>query len=133
MGLSRILTVQAIFVFSCGNSILHVDTTFELVDGLWLTDTTFSHEALINHRNGKHPEFPGPSFWHFKKDHETYCRFAGELAIAKPELLKIKKVGHDLDKAIAKGMTDIFQDAQNLVVHTAHERTRHPKGESNGR
>ena len=32
-----------------GNSILHVDTTFELVDGLWLTDTTFRHEALINH------------------------------------------------------------------------------------
>ena len=65
-----------------GNSILQVDTTFELVDGLWLTDTTFSHEALINHRNGKHPEFPGPSFWHFKKDRETYRRFAGELAIA---------------------------------------------------
>lgn len=84
-----------------GNSILHVDTTFELVDGLRLTDTTFSHEALINHRNGKHPEFLGPSFWHFKKDRETYRRFAGELAIAKPELLKIKKVGHDLYKAIA--------------------------------
>lgn len=106
-----------------GNSILHVDTTFELVDGLWLTDTTFSHEALINHRNGKHPEFPGPSFWHFKKDRETYRRFAGELAIAKPELLKIKKIGHDLDKAIAKGMTDIFQDAQNVWC-TQHMKER---------
>ena len=106
-----------------GNSILQVDTTFELVDGLWLTDTTFSHEALINHRNGKHPEFPGPSFWHFKKDRETYRRFAGELAIAKPELLKIKKVGHDLDKVIAKGMTDIFEEAQNVWC-TQHMKER---------
>ena len=106
-----------------GNSILQVDTTFELVDGFWLTDTTFSHEALINHRNGKHPEFLGPSFWHFKKDRETYRRFAGELAIAKPELLKIKKVGHDLDKAIAKGMTDIFEEAQNVWC-TQHMKER---------
>ena len=103
-----------------GNSILQVDTTFELIDGLWVTDTTFSHKAVRNHRNGKHPEFPGPSFWHFKKDREGYRRFTGELAVAKLELLKIK-VGHDLNKAIAKGMT-----------HTTHERTRCPKAESNG-
>ena len=58
-----------------------MDTTFELVDGLWLTDTT------------------------------------------KPELLKIKKVGHDLDKAIAKGMTDIFEEAQNVWC-TQHMKER---------
>ena len=44
-----------------GNSILRIDTTFELVDGLWLTDTTYPNESLISQRN-KHPEFPGPSF-----------------------------------------------------------------------
>ncbi|CAB4002066.1 Hypothetical predicted protein [Paramuricea clavata] len=69
--------------------------------------TTFTNEALID-LNGKNPEFPGPSFWHFKKTRESYRRFAGELAIAKPELLGIKKIGHDLDQAIAKGVTDIF-------------------------
>lgn len=42
-----------------GNSILRVDTTFELVDGLWLTDMTYTNKELI-HLNGKHPEFPGP-------------------------------------------------------------------------
>ena len=31
-----------------GNSTLRVDTTFELVNGLWLTDTTYTNEALIN-------------------------------------------------------------------------------------
>ena len=82
-----------------GNSILRIDTTFEWVDGLWLTDTTYVNQSLINQSN-QHPEFPGPSFWHFKKSRESYRRFAGELTIAKPELLGIKKIGHDLDKAI---------------------------------
>ena len=42
-----------------GNSIPRIDTTFELVDGLWLTDTTYTNEALVDLK-GKHPEFPGP-------------------------------------------------------------------------
>ena len=105
-----------------GNSILRIDTTFELVDGLWLTDTTYTNESLIN-ESKKHPEFPGPSFWHFKKSRESYRRFAGELAIAKPELLGLKKIGHDLDKAIANGMTDIFRDATNVWC-TQHSQER---------
>ena len=84
------------------NSILKIDTTFEFVDGLWLTDTTYTNESSINQSN-KHHEFPGPSFWHFKKSREGNRRFAGELAIAKPKLLGIKKIGHDLDKAISGG------------------------------
>ena len=39
-----------------GNAILRVDTTFELVDGLWLTDTTYTNEALVDLK-GKHPEY----------------------------------------------------------------------------
>ena len=96
-----------------GNSILRVDTTFELVEGLWLTDTTYTNEALID-LNGKNPEFPGPSFWHFRKTRECYRRFAGELVIKKPELLRIKKIGHDLDKALSQGLCDIFTDAKKL-------------------
>ena len=96
-----------------GNAILHVDTTFELVEGLWLTDTTYTNEALTN-LNGKNPEFPGPSFWHFRKTRKCYRRFAGELVIKKPELLRIKKIGHDLDKALSQGLCDIFTDAKKL-------------------
>ena len=73
-----------------GNAIFRVDTTFELVDGLWLTDTTDCNEALVNSK-GKHTEFPGPSFGHFRKTRECYRRFAGELVILKPELLGIKR------------------------------------------
>ena len=96
-----------------GNSILRIDTTFELVDGLWLTDTTYTNEALVDLK-GKHPEFPGPSFWHFRKTRESYRRFAGELVIQKPELLGLKKIGHDLDRAISNGFGDIFQGAKKL-------------------
>ena len=96
-----------------GNAILRVDTTFKLVEGLWLTDTTYTNEALTN-LNGKNPEFPGPSFWHFRKTRECYRRFAGELLIKKPELLGIKKIGHDLDKALSQGLCDIFTDAKKL-------------------
>jgi len=50
-----------------GNAILRVDTTFELVDGLWLTDTTYTNEALIDLK-GKHPEFPGPQLLALPQD-----------------------------------------------------------------
>eukprot|EP00112_Aurelia_sp_Birch-Aquarium-sp1_P014208 Seg3052.3 transcript_id=Seg3052.3/GoldUCD/mRNA.D3Y31 product="hypothetical protein" protein_id=Seg3052.3/GoldUCD/D3Y31 len=96
-----------------GDSILRVDTTFELVDGLWLTDTTYSNEALLD-SNGKHPEFPGPSMWHFKKNRETYRRFAGELVMNTPSLIELKKIGHDLDVAIPNGLTDLFTTAKKL-------------------
>ena len=106
-------TLNAIHRFCVlGNSILRIDTT----------DTTYANESLINQSN-KHPEFPGPSFWHFKKSRESYRRFAGELTIAKPELLGMKKIGHDLDKAIAGGMTDIFRDADNVWC-TQHSQER---------
>lgn len=105
-----------------GGSVLQVDTTFELVDNLWLTDTSFANESLINAK-GKHPQFPGPSFFHFHKTQECYRRFAGELLIQKPELSGIKKIGTDLDKALSNGMTDVFKDAEKLwCTHHMQER-----------
>ena len=41
-----------------GNSILIVDTTFELCNGLWLTDGAFINESLIKDE-GDHPYLPG--------------------------------------------------------------------------
>ena len=87
-----------------GNSILSIDTTFKICEGLYLTDSTYQNLSSVD-QNGKHTEFPGPSFWHFCKTEETYRRFAGELLIAQPLLSGIKKIGHDLDKALAKGIT----------------------------
>ena len=80
-----------------GNSVWRVDTTFELVDGLCLTDSTYTNEALINSQK-KHPEFPGPSMWHFHKDQKIYRQFAAELVMQDSALWGIKKIGHDLDQ-----------------------------------
>lgn len=75
-------------------------------------DTLFKHEGLISERNAnKHSEFPGPSFWHFPKHRETYCRFAGELFNHNGQAYK-KLV----EKTIAKGMTDVFQDSKNVYM-----------------
>ena len=106
-----------------GDSILKVDTTFELVDSLWLTDTTYINEALLD-TNNKHPEFPGPSFWHFRKTRECYRRFAGEIIANKPELLSIKKLGHDMVKALSQGLCVVFRDAKKLWCNSAYARTR---------
>ena len=105
-----------------GNSVLHVDTTFELVEGLWLTDATYTNEALIDLK-GENPEFPGPSLWHFRKTRECYRRFAGEIIMKKTDLLKIKKIGHDLDKALSQGLSDVFNEA-NMLWCTQHMQER---------
>ena len=64
--------------------------------------------------NGKHPEFPGPSQWHFRKNRESYRRFVGELALSLPDLRYIKKVGHDLDNAIRNGIDDVCFDVEHF-------------------
>ena len=91
-------------------------------EGLWLTDTTYPNLSLLN-KDGKHPEFPGPSFWHFSKSRATYRRFAAEMVVAEPALLGIRKIGHDLDKALAQGMKDIFNQGSSLWC-TQHIKNR---------
>ena len=55
---------------------------------------------------------------------ESYLlRFAGEIIVQKPELLGLKKIGHDLDKALSSGLTDIFRDAKTLYC-TQHMQER---------
>ena len=48
------------------NGIFCIDATFEICDGLYLRDTTYPNLSLHD-INGKHLEFLGPSFWHFKR------------------------------------------------------------------
>ena len=100
-----------------GQGIFSIDTTFEIFEGLYLTDTSYPNKPLIDKSNGKHPQFPGPSFWHFKKNEEAYRRFAGEILIADPSLAGIKKIGHDLDRAIAKGT--VYQFPIHIFLKTS--------------
>ena len=98
-----------------GSSPLRVDTTFEIVEGMWVTDTSFTNTALINERDSKHPEFPGPVMLHFQKDRPIFRRFATEIVNGNPNLLEIKKIGHDMDSATKNGFKDIFRKSESLI------------------
>ena len=96
-----------------GNSPLSVDTTFKVADKIWLTTSSYENESLVD-CNGKHPQFPGPSQWQFRRNEDSFIRFAGEMIIECPELIGIKKIGHDLDSATANGLNWIFVNATHL-------------------
>ena len=96
-----------------GNSKFVVDTTFQNADKLWLTDSSYENESLID-ENGKHPHFPGPSQWQFRKNQLSFRRIVGELIIADPNLQKMKKIGHDLDSATAAGLIDLLPSATHM-------------------
>ena len=95
-----------------GNSVLRIDATFE--------HHIYQQSACSFQRKTSGVSW---SFWHFRNTRESYRRFAGELVIQKPELLGLKKMGHDLDKAISNGFGDIFQGAKKLYC-TQHMQER---------
>ena len=69
-------------------------------------------------KNGNHPEFPGPLMWHFRKDRHEPRAFTAAIGNVAPKLLKLKKVGHDLDLGTAQGMEDISTDVNIYGVHS---------------
>ena len=82
--------------------------------------TLQSVQNYVVDQHGKHSEFPGPSFWHFRKTEETYRGFTGELLIAERLLLGIKKFGHDLDKTLAKGIITTFVSLSRGFMYIIH-------------
>ena len=49
-----------------------------------------------------------------EKNQESYRQFVGEMVIAESKLINLKKIGHDLDRAISNGMDDILPNASHL-------------------
>ena len=98
-----------------GNSPLRFDTTFEIVNGMWVTDSSFTNNSLINDRDRKHPEFPGPFMLHFRKDAPVFQRFALEIVNGNLNLFEVRKIGRDMDRALKKGLTAVFREADDLV------------------
>lgn len=72
-----------------GNSVLRVDTTFEIIENFWVTDTSYTNESLISENSGESPDFPGPIMLHFRKDTFTYQAFASHLVMINPDLKNI--------------------------------------------
>lgn len=98
-----------------GNSVLRVDTTFEIIENFWVTDTSYTNESLISENSGESPDFPGPIMLHFRKDTFTYQAFASHLVMINPDLKNIKKFGTDLDRALINGMRNVFEIADPLI------------------
>ena len=113
--------IQDVKKFCCrGNSVLSVDTTFNLCD-LWLTDTSFKNERLIN-SSGNHPIFLGPCFLHFRKDEATFSRFFFEMISLDPEIIELGKIGTDLDMAIYNGFSILARNI-GLLLCVYHLKT----------
>ena len=97
------------------SSIFRCDTTFEIMDKLWLIDTCYTNTAFIKTQGTKHPEFPGTMMVHFTKDQGTYRCYTTEIVIAKHKVFNISMICHDMDQAIKNGPTSIFSRAESLV------------------
>ena len=105
------------------SSVFRCDRTFEIMDKLWLTDTSYTNTALIKTQNTKHPEFPGPVMVHFTNNQGMYWRCATEIVTAKPNLSNIWMFVHDMDQAIKNGLTSNFSRVDSLVcLHHVSER-----------
>ena len=102
--------IQDILMFCCKDpaAVLGTDITFGL-HNLWVTDTSYGDERLLNPKTGKHPVFLGPSMMHFTKGHLVFSRFAVELLAANPSLRDLRVIGVDMEEAIFGDLKPLFQ------------------------
>ena len=96
-----------------GTSKLNIDTMFDLVYGLCLTDMPYRNLSLID-IGGEHPDPPWPSIKDFQKDRVEFRSLAAELVNLSSKLASLKKIGYYLDLATAEGTEDIFKEAKHL-------------------
>ena len=82
---------------------------------MWITDTSYRNERLLNPTTGKHPVFLCPVMLHFSKNEKTFGRFALELVSANPKLKHLKKIGVDLESAIFNGFSNNIPTVSHLV------------------
>ena len=111
--------MKDIEIFCCDPSdrekcVLAVDTTFKLCD-MWITDTTYRNKRLVRCRTGKHPVLLGPTMFHFTKNEATFRRFCCEFLAANPNIMKLSKIGTDMESAIFKGFKSVIAELHHLL------------------
>ena len=97
-----------------GSSILRFDTTFEIIEGFWLTDKSYINLSIID-ESGNHTEFPGPNVVYFWKGFIDYNRLATEMTFANENLYEIKQVGSDMDPEIFNEIGLVFSPSKKSV------------------
>lgn len=92
-----------------GDSVVNIDTTFELGD-YYVTPITFRNLSVINPATNQHPLYLGPVMMHTKKDYSSYLYFAHILETYfethrnefSESIRKVKRVITDDDPSIRK-------------------------------
>ena len=74
------------------NSVFGVDTTFDLADEMWLTDSSLRNERILSVRSNDHPINFGPGMLHFSKNESIFRQFCAKLPSANPALENLKKL-----------------------------------------
>ena len=82
---------------------------------MWITDTSYRSQRLLNSGSGKHPVFLDPVMIHFTKDENTFMRFAMEILASNSNLHEIKRIGVDMESAIYNGFKKAIPSISPLV------------------
>jgi len=120
--------IEDIIKFCCSDKdscVFSVDTTFNLCD-LWVTDSSYRNKRIISNSTGDSPVFLGPLLFHFTKDEPTFNRFMLEMVAMDPAIMKMKKLGVDMEDAIFNGIKSIIPDITHLYC-VRHLRQRDEK------
>lgn len=95
-------------------TILTIDTTYNVCEGLYVTPLTYKHLRLIDKQNETNPVLPGPALVHSSLGVETFKFFGESLVRLNPKLKEILAVGSDRDKSIDNGFMASFPIARIL-------------------
>lgn len=120
--------IKDIVKFCCSNSdtaVLGIDTTFNLCN-LWITDSCYRNDRIVNNSTENHPVFLGPLLFHFTKDAATFTRFALEMMAIDPAIALLEKIGTDMDIAILNGIKSAIPKV-NLLYCVRHMSQRDEK------
>ena len=82
---------------------------------MWITDTSYRSQRLLNSGGRKHPVFLGPVMNHFTKDENTFMRFALEILASNSKLYEIKRIGVDMESAIYNRFKKAVPSISRLV------------------
>ena len=81
---------------------------------MWVTDSCYRNQRIVNNTTGKHPVYLGPSIFHFTKDVNIFKRFGLEIQACDIRTRSVHKIGIDMEEAILQGVTSMFPDVQHL-------------------
>ena len=67
---------------------------------MWITETSYRNKSLLSSRSRKNPVHLSPVMMLLTKDEETFRRFGVELTSTNSQLIKLKKVGLNMELVI---------------------------------